>query len=279
MWSTDTAQAQAPAGGTGPIWAGVYTAAQAENGETTFMGRCAGCHRPDLRGGPNGPNYAPPLGGDEFMLRWDSNTVNRLFRIIRDTMPRGTPGILGEQTTLDVVSFILKFNGYPAGMSALTADATALEKITFVPKAGEAVKREIANFAPVEAVGCLTRGPKTWMLTRASDVLITDCTYLDEEYPRKIRWGHSSVSQVASLAGRAEITAISAPAKNPLSRISTAISPSSRRKPSPLTSLPARLGLRSAGPLLRISCASRRLPAWCGLSRMHSCRCSLPSPT
>ena len=170
MWSADTAQAQAPAGGTGPIWAGVYTAAQAENGEATFMGRCAGCHRPDLRGGPNGPNYAPPLGGDEFMLRWDSNTVNRLFRIIRDTMPRGTPGILGEQTTLDVVSFILKFNGYPAGMSALTADAAALEKITFVPKAGEAAEREIANFAPVEAVGCLTRGPSAWMLTQASDV-------------------------------------------------------------------------------------------------------------
>ena len=38
---------------------------------------------------------------------------------------------------------------------------------------------------------------------RASDVLITDCTYMDEEYPRKIRWGHSTVSQVADLAERA----------------------------------------------------------------------------
>jgi phosphoribosyl 1,2-cyclic phosphodiesterase/CheY-like chemotaxis protein len=38
---------------------------------------------------------------------------------------------------------------------------------------------------------------------RGSDVLITDCTYLDEEYPRKIRWGHSSVSQVTDLAARA----------------------------------------------------------------------------
>lgn len=43
---------------------------------------------------------------------------------------------------------------------------------------------------------------------RASDVLITDCTYLDEEYPRRIRWGHSSVSQVASLAGRARPKAL-----------------------------------------------------------------------
>jgi CheY-like chemotaxis protein/phosphoribosyl 1,2-cyclic phosphodiesterase len=38
---------------------------------------------------------------------------------------------------------------------------------------------------------------------RGTDVLITDCTYLDEEYPRKIRWGHSSVSQVADFVGRA----------------------------------------------------------------------------
>jgi ribonuclease BN (tRNA processing enzyme) len=34
-------------------------------------------------------------------------------------------------------------------------------------------------------------------------VLITDCTYTDEAYPRKVGWGHSSVSQVADLAARA----------------------------------------------------------------------------
>jgi len=44
--------------------------------------------------------------------------------------------------------------------------------------------------------------------TRASDVLITDCTYLDEEYPRKIRFGHSSVTQVADLAARARPKAL-----------------------------------------------------------------------
>ena len=33
-----------------------------------------------------------------------------------------------------------------------------------------------------------------------ADVLITDCTYTDEEYERKVGWGHSCVSQVAKLA-------------------------------------------------------------------------------
>ena len=43
---------------------------------------------------------------------------------------------------------------------------------------------------------------------RGTDVLITDCTYTDEEYSGKIRWGHSSVSQVADLARRARPTTL-----------------------------------------------------------------------
>jgi phosphoribosyl 1,2-cyclic phosphodiesterase/ActR/RegA family two-component response regulator len=41
--------------------------------------------------------------------------------------------------------------------------------------------------------------------TGDADVLITDCTYTDEEYPRKMGWGHASVSQVADLAWRARV--------------------------------------------------------------------------
>ena len=40
---------------------------------------------------------------------------------------------------------------------------------------------------------------------RGTDVLITDTTYRDHEYPAKVDWGHSSVSQVADLAARAEV--------------------------------------------------------------------------
>ena len=38
-----------------------------------------------------------------------------------------------------------------------------------------------------------------------SDVLITDCTYDDQEYDSKICWGHSSVRQVIELADLAKI--------------------------------------------------------------------------
>ena len=40
---------------------------------------------------------------------------------------------------------------------------------------------------------------------RGTDVLITDTTYRDHEYPSKVDWGHSCVSEVADLAVRAGV--------------------------------------------------------------------------
>jgi phosphoribosyl 1,2-cyclic phosphodiesterase len=41
--------------------------------------------------------------------------------------------------------------------------------------------------------------------THGADVLITDCTYTDAEYRRRVGWGHSAVGQVADLAARAHV--------------------------------------------------------------------------
>jgi len=40
---------------------------------------------------------------------------------------------------------------------------------------------------------------------KGADVLITDCTYFDEEYPAKVGWGHSSIGEVTRLAHAAEV--------------------------------------------------------------------------
>lgn len=40
---------------------------------------------------------------------------------------------------------------------------------------------------------------------RGSDVLVTDVTYFDEEYPMRIGWGHSSVTPICRLADAAEV--------------------------------------------------------------------------
>lgn len=40
---------------------------------------------------------------------------------------------------------------------------------------------------------------------RGADMLITDCTYTDDEYAAKVGWGHSPVSAVVNLAHRAKV--------------------------------------------------------------------------
>jgi CheY-like chemotaxis protein/ribonuclease BN (tRNA processing enzyme) len=40
---------------------------------------------------------------------------------------------------------------------------------------------------------------------KGADVLITDTTYRDAEYPSKVDWGHSCVSQVVELAAKAQV--------------------------------------------------------------------------
>src|SRR5882672_1124227 len=65
--------------GTEPIWKGVYTSAQAEKGESTYVAMCSRCHNPDLSGGQVGAQAAPALGGNKFLSRWESNNVDRLF--------------------------------------------------------------------------------------------------------------------------------------------------------------------------------------------------------
>ena len=43
---------------------------------------------------------------------------------------------------------------------------------------------------------------------RGADVLITDSTYFDEDYPTKIGWGHSCISEVTRLAHNAQVKAL-----------------------------------------------------------------------
>jgi mono/diheme cytochrome c family protein len=163
-----TLHAQAPAPATG-LWAGAYSVEQAEKGEATFSSLCSRCHNPDLSGGQVGASYAPPLGGDPFMARWETNTVDRLFHTIRDTMPRGTPGLLNDEAALAVVAYILRFNGYPAGDVPLTT-GPSFDLLQFVPKEGAGGKREIGNFALVAVAGCLAEGAnRSWILTNATD--------------------------------------------------------------------------------------------------------------
>jgi hypothetical protein len=101
------------------------------------------------------------------MANWDTQGLNRLFAKIRDTMPPDSPSSLPDEDYLDLVTLILKTNGFPAGSASLTSDK--LEDVLIMKKPGDG-PREVANFRMVQVVGCLGEGPdNTWVLTRTSD--------------------------------------------------------------------------------------------------------------
>ena len=117
-------QAQ-PAGKTSTA-SGVFTAEQAKNGEAVFQARCASCHGADLH---STDPEAPDLTEAAFRFGWNGKTIANRFEEIRGTMPYGNAGSLDDQTYLDIVAYILQFNGIPSGAKKLEPDVPTLEKI------------------------------------------------------------------------------------------------------------------------------------------------------
>ena len=105
---------------------GVFTAEQAKNGESVFQARCATCHGADLH---STEPEAPDLTEGAFRFGWNGKTVANRFEEIRGTMPYGNARSLDDQTYIDIVAYILSFNGIPAGNQKLEPDVRVLEKI------------------------------------------------------------------------------------------------------------------------------------------------------
>ena len=147
------------------IWAGAYTTAQAERGRAVVEAHCGECHQDDLTGGEG-----PALVGPTFMLKWELNSVERLFHKIRDTMPEAGSSDVSDVEKLDTVAYILQQNGFPAGATDLT-EGGALAELRIIPRDGPSPPR---SGALVQAVGCLRETkPNVWTLTGSSDPQVT----------------------------------------------------------------------------------------------------------
>jgi mono/diheme cytochrome c family protein len=151
------------------VWDGVFTAAQADRGKAAAgRGRCTGCHGLEL----GGTERAPTLKGATFLANWEDGSVNRLFVKIRDTMPPANTDQLPPAEKLDVVAFLLRENGFPAGSRELTPDQDSLETIHIVKKGQSG--GGAPNFALVHVVGCLTGDANSgWRLTNATEPVVT----------------------------------------------------------------------------------------------------------
>lgn len=71
---------------------GVYTRAQADRGQTSYLNHCTRCHGDDLQGNP----VALGLTGTRFVDEWREGTLFSLFDHIATRMP------LEPRTTLPV---------------------------------------------------------------------------------------------------------------------------------------------------------------------------------
>src|SRR3982751_516941 len=89
---------------------GAYSETQASTGEDVFRLNCTSCHNSSI------------LTGKSFQLAWAGRTAFDLYERMRTTMPLDDPGRLSPQEYADIVAYLFKINGYPAGTATLPAD-------------------------------------------------------------------------------------------------------------------------------------------------------------
>ena len=95
----------------------VYSATQAARGEQTYMSTCVSCHPP-----------ATYKGG--VFLNWQGRSLGDLLAFLSEKMPKNDPGSLSAKEYTQVMAFLLKINGMPAGQADLPANPAVLSKIT-----------------------------------------------------------------------------------------------------------------------------------------------------
>ena len=164
------AHAQTPADADdAKIWAGVYTAEQAQRGKGIYEAYCTRCHGLNLLGGRQGGVGGPALKDANFWVSWERAPLSTLYSKIQRTMPLDSPASLRTDDYTDVVAYILAENTFPSGKTDLPA--TGLDAIRIARRAGETA--EVPNFSLVQAVGCLTGADGKWMLTGATAPTLT----------------------------------------------------------------------------------------------------------
>ena len=108
------------------ILSGAYTEEQAIRGQSIYDDQCWQCHGESL----GGLDQAPPLAGPQFSSIWEGEPLWSLVGRI-NTMPPEKPDSLSRAENVDVLSYILWYNGLPIGESPLGSEQSVLTEMTF----------------------------------------------------------------------------------------------------------------------------------------------------
>jgi mono/diheme cytochrome c family protein len=96
---------------------GVYTAAQAAEGEEVFARECSACHQASVYTAQN------------FSAKWSGQTLDDIYQQISLTMPPANPGGLAPASYASILAFFLSRSAHPEGQQPLPPDPAALRTI------------------------------------------------------------------------------------------------------------------------------------------------------
>jgi mono/diheme cytochrome c family protein len=96
---------------------GLFTSGQAATGARIYADSCARCHGANLEG-----VSGPALKGSDLTAPGAQGrlTVSDIFKYMTSLMPAGDPGSLTHEQYVDVMAFLLRENGNPAGSKPLS---------------------------------------------------------------------------------------------------------------------------------------------------------------
>lgn len=172
---------------------GVFTTAQVQRGKSAYTRNCSGCHSGNLQG----EGIEPPLIGDLFLDAWREDKLFSLYDFMQTRMPKEgrntSPGSLAKPQYLDILTYLLDRNGFPAGPQELTQEQ--LTTTQFVGLNGPA---PLPSSAMVRWVGCLQVNDKNVQLTQASGP--TRVTVIDETDEREIAQSKEAALGASAIA-------------------------------------------------------------------------------
>jgi mono/diheme cytochrome c family protein len=128
MMTVATGQTATPS-----LLTGAYSEEQAIRGQALYYEHCLACHGEML----NGVDQAPPLAGPQFSSIWNNVPLWALVERI-GTMPPDKPGTLSRQENVDILAYMLWYNGLPLGNAPLGTQRDDLTQMNFeLPPTGQ----------------------------------------------------------------------------------------------------------------------------------------------
>ncbi len=112
--SSDPAPA-APTVAVGPAAMASFTDDQADRGREVFRSQCTECHA------------SSEFSDAQFQFKWSRRHAGSLYQMIQTQMPETAPGSLTDEEAVDLVTYILRMNGFEPGDAELSADRAVLD--------------------------------------------------------------------------------------------------------------------------------------------------------